>query len=126
MEAFMRIVGDEVVDALEERLEHHEKCRYAYVRWRCPSDQNARSALIEKHIRPPVFIDTGDQQITWEQRLRFEEAHESRDGKAHVIYRSVVMVDGQKKDIRTIKKVLEKQLARNAADAMRKAARRSV
>jgi len=118
----MRIAGHGVMDALEERLRHHDKCRYAYVSWNVPVMENAREALIEKHIRPAVSFEAGGKEIFWEQSLTFEDASESRDGRPHVIYKSTVMVDGQKKNILAIKTAV-KHLARNVPEAMRKTAR---
>ena len=117
----MRIAGSEVVNALEERLRHHDKCRYAYVRWHVPTPR-LRAALVEKHIRPAVTFEAGGKEISWKQTLAFEESSESKDGREHVVYRSFIMVDGMRKDIRAIKTAM-KHLARNVPDAMRKTAR---
>lgn len=118
----MRIVGNEVIDALEERMVHHDHCRYAYVRWHVPQTEGGREALVEKHIRPAVSFEAGGHEIFWEQTLTFEDASESKDGREHVVYRSYVTVDGVKKDIRAIRAAI-KHLARNTGDAMRKTAR---
>lgn len=118
----MRIVGDEVLSALEERIYHHEKCRYAYISWHVLVTVHSRQALVEKHIRPEVSFEAGGKEIYWKQTLTFESAMESKDGKQHVVYKSYITVDGEKKDIRAIKTAI-KHLARNTSDAMRKTAR---
>jgi len=118
----MRIVGNGVVDALEERLRHHDRCRYAYVRWNVPRSPSECAALVEKHIRPAVGFEANGKDIFWEQSLTFESASDSKDGREHVVYKSTVMVDGQKKNILAIKAAI-KHLARNVPDAMRKTAR---
>lgn len=117
----MRIAGSEAVDALEERLRHHDRCRYAYAAWRVPLVQGDRDMLVERHTRLTVSFEAGGKEILWGQSLSFEMASDSTDGKAHVIYKSTVMVDGVKKNILAIKAAI-KHLARNVPDAMRKTA----
>jgi len=118
----MRIAGNEIVDALEERLRHHDRCRYAYIRWNVPVTEGGREALVEKHIRPAISFEADGKEIFWQQTLRFEDAEDSRDGKEHVIYQSIIMVNDVKKNILAIKAAI-KHVARNVPDAMRKTAR---
>jgi len=117
----MRIVGDEIVEALQERIEHHQKCRYAYVSWNVPYAQYERDELVERHIRPYVEFEANGKQIVWVQSMTFESVDDSKDGKAHVLYKSSVTVDGKRSNITSIKKAMD-HLARNAGDAMRKTA----
>ena len=120
----MRIVGDEMIDILKERIEHHEKCRNAYMGWNVPMAANQfakdrRQEVIDKHTREPIEYEAGGHQIEWKQYFWIEDAKDAKDHRDHYCYRSEVFVDGVKKDIRAIKKSL-KHLARDAADAMRK------
>jgi hypothetical protein len=117
----MRVAGNEAIDALEERIAHHEKCRFAYVSWKYPLTLEAQEELKRKHIRPAVSFEADGHEIYWRQTLWFEDAEDSKDGKNHVCYKSTITVDGVKKDIRAIKKAMD-HLARNSVDAMRKTA----
>ncbi len=117
----MRIVGNEIIEALQERIEHHEKCRFAYISWKVPPSEWERNELVERHIRPFVEFEANGKQIVWIQSLSFESAEDSKDGKEHVIYKSTVTVDGEKKNIRAIKAAMD-HLASTVGDAMRKTA----
>ena len=118
----MRIAGDEAVDVLEERLSHHANCRYVYISWAVPDTQVEREALVKDHSRHRISFEANGKEIFWEQTMRFEAASDSKDGRKHVIYKSTIMVDGVKKDIRAIKAAI-KHIARDTPDAMRKTAR---